>query len=212
MSGAPVASVTARAPAKINLQLAVGAPGPDGYHELATVFHAVGLYDELTVTRVASGGVRITVEGESGRPGAGGRVQPGRAGGAAAGGPHRRRARTWHLHLHKGIPVAGGMAGGSADAAAALVAADLLWRTGLNRDDLQELGAELGADVPFALIGGTALGTGRGDRLTPALARGDFHWVLAVSRPGACPPRPCTPSATGCAAAARPSSRACPTG
>ena len=85
------------------------------------------------------------------------------------------------LHIRKQIPVAGGMAGGSADAAAALVACDLLWRTGLSRDDLHELAAELGADVPFALMGGTAVGTGRGDVLTPALARGELHWVLALS-------------------------------
>lgn len=183
MSGAPVASVTARAPAKINLQLAVGRPGPDGYHELATVFQAVGLYDELTVTRAESGGVRITVDGDQADQ------VPVDESNLAVRAVRLLAARTGitpdlELHLHKGIPVAGGMAGGSADAAAALLAADLLWRTGLNREDLQELGAELGADVPFALMGGTALGTGRGDRLTPALARGDFHWVLAVSAQG----------------------------
>ena len=88
------------------------------------------------------------------------------------------------MHLRKGIPVAGGMAGGSADAAAALVACDLLWSTGLSREDLHSLAAELGSDVPFALLGGTAIGTGRGELLTPALARGEYHWVVALAGRG----------------------------
>jgi 4-diphosphocytidyl-2-C-methyl-D-erythritol kinase len=86
-----------------------------------------------------------------------------------------------HIHIAKGIPVSGGMAGGSADAAAALVACDALWRTGLSRTDLRELAAELGSDVPFCLLGGTAVGTGRGEQLTPALARGDYSWVIALA-------------------------------
>ena len=184
--GRPVTPVTVRAPAKINLQLAVGAPGPDGYHELATVFHAVGLYDELTATPTDRGGVQITVEGD-------GQVAvdqvPLDRTNLAVRAALLLAARTGvspdvRLHVHKEIPVAGGLAGGSADAAAALVACDLLWRTGLSRDELQVLGAELGADVPFALLGGTAIGTGRGDVLTPALARGDFHWVLAGAESG----------------------------
>jgi 4-diphosphocytidyl-2-C-methyl-D-erythritol kinase len=185
MSGAQATPVTVRAPAKINLQLVVGAPGPDGYHLLATVFHAVGLYDELTATATApaEGGVQLTVEGDQAElvP-----LDETNLAVRAATLLARRTGRPAHvrLHLRKGIPVAGGMAGGSADAAAALVACDLLWRTGLAREELQDLGAELGADVPFALIGGTAIGTGRGDILTPALARGDFHWVLAVSGEG----------------------------
>ena len=86
-----------------------------------------------------------------------------------------------HLHIHKGIPVAGGMAGGSADAAATLLACDALWGAGLSREELGELAAELGSDVPFALFGGTAIGTGRGERLTPALARGEHQWVVGLS-------------------------------
>jgi 4-diphosphocytidyl-2-C-methyl-D-erythritol kinase len=186
MSGAQATSVTVRAPAKINLQLAVGAPGADGYHSLATVFHAVGLYDEVTASpadEAGERGVQLTVEGDQAElvP-----VDDTNLASRAAVLLARRTGRPAHvrLHLRKGIPVAGGMAGGSADAAAALVACDLLWRTGLAREELQEIGAELGADVPFALVGGTAIGTGRGDVLTPALARGDFHWVLAVSGEG----------------------------
>jgi 4-diphosphocytidyl-2-C-methyl-D-erythritol kinase len=89
-----------------------------------------------------------------------------------------------HLHIRKGIPVAGGMAGGSADAAAALLACDALWHAGLGRAELLELAADLGSDVPFALVGGTAIGTGRGTRLSPALARGDYHWVVALAGTG----------------------------
>ena len=96
------------------------------------------------------------------------------------------------------------MAGGSADAAAALVACDALWRTGLARDELRELAAELGSDVPFALLGGTAVGTGRGDQLTPALARGEYHWVLALAERRAVDPGGVRASATGCAGRAVP--------
>ncbi len=177
--GPAAGRVSVRAPAKLNLQLSVGAPGPDGYHELATVFHAVGLYDELTATEHADG-IRVTVEGTQ----AG--LVPTDGSNLAVRAARLLAARTGvaaavDLRIRKEIPVAGGMAGGSADAAAALVACDLLWRTGLSREDLHELSADLGADVPFALMGGTAIGTGRGDVLTPALARGELHWVLAVS-------------------------------
>jgi 4-diphosphocytidyl-2C-methyl-D-erythritol kinase len=88
------------------------------------------------------------------------------------------------LRIDKGIPVAGGMAGGSADAAGALVACDALWRTGLDRSELLEIAASLGSDVPFALAGGTALATGRGDLVAPVLARGQFHWVFALAERG----------------------------
>jgi 4-diphosphocytidyl-2-C-methyl-D-erythritol kinase len=89
------------------------------------------------------------------------------------------------LHLRKQIPVAGGLAGGSADAAAALVACDALWGTGLSRDELAELAAEVGSDVPFLVLGGTALGTGRGETVSPVLARPTaWHWVIATADVG----------------------------
>lgn len=177
-------SVTVRVPAKVNLQLAVGEPRPDGYHDLVNVFQAVSLYDDVVATEADEGaGVRITVEGDSADE------VPSGADNLAA-----RAARALarlvgidpdvHLHLRKGIPVAGGMAGGSADAAGALIACDLLWNTALPREELLGLAAELGSDVPFPLVGGTAIGVGRGDRLTPALARGDFHWVFALAEGG----------------------------
>ena len=170
--------VTVRVPAKINLQLSVGGRRADGYHELVTVFHAVSLYDD--VTAVPADDVRVTVEG----PQAALVPVDERNLAVRAALLLARRAGVEegvHLHLRKDIPVAGGMAGGSADAAAALLACDALWHAGLSRDDLRELAAELGSDVPFALLGGTAIGTGRGERLTPALARGTHHWVLALA-------------------------------
>lgn len=180
-------AVAARAPAKVNLALAVGGPRPDGYHDLATVFQALSLGDEVVAT-AAPAGVQVAVEGPYSR---GVPLDEDNLAVRAARLLARRtgvRAGV-HLHLHKGIPVAGGLAGGSADAAAALVACDLLWDTGLTRDDLRELAAELGSDVPFALLGGTAVGTGRGERLTPALARGTHRWVLGTFGTGLSTPR-----------------------
>jgi 4-diphosphocytidyl-2-C-methyl-D-erythritol kinase len=174
-------AVTVRAPAKVNLALAVGGPRQDGYHELATVFHAVSLYDDVTAT--AADDVTVTVEGpQADLVPLDGTNLAVHAAVLLAGrvGVHEGV----RLHIRKGIPVAGGMAGGSADAAAALLACDALWGAGLSRDELHELAAELGSDVPFALVGGTAIGSGRGERLTPALARGEHHWVIALSEGG----------------------------
>ncbi|MBA3619337.1 MAG: 4-(cytidine 5'-diphospho)-2-C-methyl-D-erythritol kinase [Acidothermales bacterium] len=176
----PVA-VTARAPGKVNLQLSVGARGSDGYHDLVNVFHAVALYDE--VTAYPADRLTLTVSGE------GARTVPADDRNLAARAAQALAARTARtprvrLHVQKAIPVAAGMAGGSADAAAALVACDALWCTGMRRSDLLELAAGLGSDVPFALVGGTAVGIGRGDLLTPAMARGEYHWVLAFATGG----------------------------
>ncbi len=173
--------VHVRVPAKVNLALSVGPPGPDGFHELATVFQAVSLYDDL----VASPADDVTVEvvgPDAGRVPADGTNLAVRAAQLLA--DRAGVSEGVALRVHKRIPVAGGMAGGSADAAGALLACDALWRTGLARDELRELCGELGSDVPFALVGGTAVGTGRGDRVTPALARGEYHWVLAVAEEG----------------------------
>ncbi len=85
------------------------------------------------------------------------------------------------LEIEKQIPVAGGMAGGSADAAAALLACAMLWKTGTGRTALAEIAAELGSDVPFPLTGGTALGVGRGEQLSPILTTGTMHWVFAIA-------------------------------
>lgn len=170
--------VTVRAPAKINLALCVGERSDDGYHPLETVFQAVSLYDELTAE--AAEGISVTVTGEEADE-----VGP-PADNIALRAAVLLAQRTEcglgaHLSIKKAIPVAGGMAGGSSNAAAALVACDALWGTGLDREELSELAAELGSDVPFSLAGGTSLGVGRGHQLTPVLARGSFHWVLAIA-------------------------------
>lgn len=174
-------AVTVRAPAKLNLHLSVGGPGADGFHPVMTVYLAVSLYDEVTATR--GPGLRLTVDGEGASA-----VPPDEGNlawrAAALLAEHTGRPADAHLELTKQIPVAAGLAGGSADAAATLVACDLLWQTGLGRPALSELAAELGSDVAFALAGGLALGTGRGERLTPVLAAGDWHWVLAVADRG----------------------------
>ena len=186
--------VTVRVPAKLNLQLAVGPPRADGYHGLVTVFHAVSLFDEVSVEPAGRDGVTVTGEGADRvpagpdnlalraaaalrkavtRPAAGRKADTG-AGRAGAGGVH--------ITIGKRIPVAAGLAGGSADAAAALVACNELWDGGLSQSQLLEVAARVGSDVAFALLGGTAVGRGRGERLTPALAPAtQYHWVLAFA-------------------------------
>jgi 4-diphosphocytidyl-2-C-methyl-D-erythritol kinase len=177
-------SVIVRVPAKVNLQLSVGPLRKDGYHELATVFHAVSLSDEVKASYAEPGaGITLTISGEGADhlP-----VDESNLAYRAAMllAAHAGIEADVTMHLNKGIPVAGGMAGGSADAAGALVACDALWRLGTDRADLMDLAAKLGSDVPFALHGGTAVGTGRGEKLMSALARGSFHWVFALADGG----------------------------
>ena len=174
-------SVTVRGPAKVNVQLAVGAARPDGFHDLANVFLAVGLYDEVTAT--AADELRITCEGPDAAQ------VPLDHTNLAARAAQKLAARHGlapdvHLHITKDIPVAGGMAGGSADAAGALLACDALWGTNTPRAELLDICAELGSDVPFSLVGGAALGTGRGEKLRPLEVGGTFHWVFAVADGG----------------------------
>ncbi|MCW7943254.1 4-diphosphocytidyl-2C-methyl-D-erythritol kinase [Streptomyces hygroscopicus] len=174
-------SVTVRVPAKVNVQLAVGGARPDGFHDLANVFLAVGLYDEITVTEADE--LRVTCSGPDAA-----QVPldltnlAARAALALAG--RRGLEAAAHIHIAKDIPVAGGMAGGSADGAGALVACDALWGTRASREELLDICAELGSDVPFSLVGGAALGTGRGERLTALEVGGTFHWVFAMAGRG----------------------------
>ncbi|WP_406469566.1 4-(cytidine 5'-diphospho)-2-C-methyl-D-erythritol kinase [Streptomyces hirsutus] len=175
-------SVTVRVPAKVNVQLAVGAARPDGFHDLANVFLAVGLHDEVTVTPSA-GGLRVTCEGPDAAEVPLDRTNLAARAALALAERYGRDADV-HLHITKDIPVAGGMAGGSADGAGALLACDALWGTGASRQELLDICAELGSDVPFALVGGAALGTGRGERLTELEVGGTFHWVFAMARRG----------------------------
>jgi 4-diphosphocytidyl-2-C-methyl-D-erythritol kinase len=174
-------SVTVRVPAKVNVQLAVGGARPDGFHDLANVFLAVGLYDEITVTPADE--LRVTCSGPYAAQVPLDRTNlAARAALTLAG--RRGLDPAVHIHIAKDIPVAGGMAGGSADGAGALVACDALWGTEASREELLEICAELGSDVPFSLVGGAALGTGRGERLTALEVGGTFHWVFAMAEGG----------------------------
>jgi 4-diphosphocytidyl-2-C-methyl-D-erythritol kinase len=170
-------SVTVRVPGKVNVYLGVGPREFSGYHELATIFQAVGIYDEVTVSAADS----LTISG---------------FGKFADQIPTDETNLAWkaaelvaracgeepniHIQIDKSIPIAAGMAGGSADAAATLVACDAYWNAGIPRDQLDAMAATLGSDVPFMLHGGCALGVGRGDVLSPVMIRGSFHWVFAT--------------------------------
>lgn len=175
------------APGKINVFFRVGALQDDGYHDVASLYQAVSLFEEVTAEPSDDFTVRFTgpidTEGLA--------VDDSNLAVRAAKllAKHTGYAGGVSLTVLKRVPIAGGMGGGSADAAATLVACDELWGTGLGRAGLLPLAAELGADVPFALEGGTAVGTGRGDELSPALAKGGFHWVLALSTGGLSTPK-----------------------
>jgi len=176
--------ITVRAPAKINLHLGVGAPREDGFHPLMTVYHAVDLYDAVTVTPAEDWSVGVVADGPidvTGVPLGDTNIAV-RAGRALAA--HHGLDRAARIEIRKGIPVAGGMAGGSADAAAALVALDRLW--GLASDDatLFGLAADLGSDVPFALVGRNALGTGRGEEVEQLPGVESPRWWVVVPAAG----------------------------
>jgi 4-diphosphocytidyl-2-C-methyl-D-erythritol kinase len=169
--------VLVRAPAKINLTLRVLGRRDDGYHELWTVFQALALHDTLVCAR-CEGPFRI----ECDTPGvpiddrnlvwraADALWRAGGRGGAPPGTVVRIRKR---------IPLQGGLGGGSSDAAAALVALRHLWRADVSHEALMPLAAALGADVPFFLSGGTALGTGRGDEIR-SLPDEPHRWVVLL--------------------------------
>jgi 4-diphosphocytidyl-2-C-methyl-D-erythritol kinase len=176
--------VVVRVPAKINLQLAVGPLGSDGFHEVTTVFQAISLFDDVTLKLAPeNSGISLTLSGatSNGVP-ANDENLAVRA--AKLMADKYGLSTDLAIHLKKEIPVAGGMAGGSADAAGVIVAMDALFEIGLSRDEMEVVAAELGSDVPFGISGGIAIGRGRGDQLTPALSRGTYHWVLALSGQG----------------------------
>jgi len=180
--------VTARVPAKVNLQLSVGPLGSDGFHEVTTVFQAISLFDDVTVATAPTGeGIKISISGQT-------------SGGVPADNSNlavkaaQLMIKNYNLpedlviKLKKEIPVAGGMAGGSADAAGVIVGLDSLFELGLSRDVMESVGSKIGSDVPFSICGGVAIGTGRGDHITPALAKGSYNWVLALSGQGLATP------------------------
>ena len=180
--------VTARVPAKVNLQLSVGPLGSDGFHEVTTVFQAISLFDDVTVATAQKGeGIKISITGQT-------------SGGVPTDNSNlavkaaQLMIKNYDLpedlviKLKKEIPVAGGMAGGSADAAGVIVGLDSLFELGLSRDVMESVGSKIGSDVPFSICGGVAIGTGRGDQITPALAKGSYNWVLALSGQGLATP------------------------
>ncbi|GAA1322825.1 4-(cytidine 5'-diphospho)-2-C-methyl-D-erythritol kinase [Leucobacter albus] len=175
-------SITVRAPGKINVYFRVGALQDDGYHEVASLYQAVSLFEEVTATECDTFKLRFGGPIDTSGLSTDDTNLAIRAAKLLAA--HTGYGGGVDLTVLKRVPIAGGMGGGSADAAATLLACDELWGTGLGRAGLVTLAAELGADVPFALEGGTAVGTGRGDELSPALAKGTFHWVLALSAGG----------------------------
>jgi 4-diphosphocytidyl-2-C-methyl-D-erythritol kinase len=183
-----VSAVVVRTPAKVNLALMVGPLRADGYHELASVYQAVSIYDEVVAEPAPRGEITVTVTDAGADAGKVADIPldgDNLAVRAATLLARRRRVDAGvRLEIRKGIPVAGGMAGGSSDAAASLVACDALWGTGADRSELLLLAADLGSDVPFCLLGGTAVGSGHGELVTPALVRGTYHWTFALDVDG----------------------------
>lgn len=183
-----MSSANVRVPAKINLCLGVGPVRDDGYHPLATVYQAVDLHDEVRATLRDDDAITVEVHSELDAS-AEIAIVPEDDDNLAVRAARLLRERTGEvrgidLAIRKVIPVAGGMAGGSADAAAALVACNEAWGTGLSRSALEQLGAQLGSDVPFLLHGGNAVGGGRGETISPVLARGSYNWVFATAHEG----------------------------
>jgi 4-diphosphocytidyl-2-C-methyl-D-erythritol kinase len=180
----PVKSVTVRVPAKVNLQLSVGPKEADGYHNLVSVFQAISIFDDITIKLGEPGsGLTISVTGDQTHG------VPADANNLAAKAVSLISKEydltvDAHIEIKKSIPVAGGMAGGSADAAGTIIGIDYLYSLDMTREEMIEIAAKIGSDVPFMLSGGTAIGTGHGDQLTAALSRGTYHWVLAVSTVG----------------------------
>lgn len=173
-----------RVPAKVNLQLAVGPREADGYHNLVSVFQAISIYDDVTISKSAPGsGITIEITGDHthGVPGNSTNLA---VKAAQLIADEYDFAVDIHIAVNKSIPVAGGMAGGSADAAAVIVGLNELFDLEMSREEMLEFGSKLGSDVPFMITGGTAIGQGRGDQLTAALSRGTYHWVLALSTVG----------------------------
>ncbi len=179
MTTAGTSVVHARAPGKVNVFLKVGAVMEDGYHDLATAYQAVSLFEEVRASPATDFSVQFSGSIDTSGLAIDGTNLAIKAARALARKAGYRGGV--HLDVEKNVPIAGGMGGGSADAAATLLACDALWGTSATKDELLAIAATLGADVPFSFTGGTAIGTGRGDQLSPALAKGKFQWVLALA-------------------------------
>ena len=175
-------SVVTRVPGKINLQLSVGPLQRDGYHPVATVFQAVSIFDDVKIALSDKPGITIhSAKSDERLP-----LDKNNLAFKAAELMAKKFdiSDGMEITLNKEIPIAGGMAGGSADAGATIVGIDALFSLGLKRNEMEKIGSQLGADIPFTISGGTAIGTGRGDNITPVLSRGSYSWVLALSSSG----------------------------
>ena len=174
-------TVEVQVPAKVNLQLSVGPKKANGYHDVVTVFQAISLMDTLNISHADQFDISISGDYTNGVP-----LDQSNLVYKAVELMSEKfdTDKNISIEINKSIPVAGGMAGGSADAAATLLGIDALYGLGLSKDELGEVARKLGSDVPFMLHGGTAVGRGHGDEITPALSRGNYHWVIAVSSSG----------------------------
>jgi 4-diphosphocytidyl-2-C-methyl-D-erythritol kinase len=170
------------APAKINLHLEILGDRPDGYHELAMVMQSISLSDRIEVR--ANGTERIQVHCNHTQVPQDSTNLAYKAAELMTKEFHEafQRYGGVEIFLDKQIPVAAGLAGGSGNAAAVLVGIDLLWKLGLTQSELQELGAQLGSDVPFSICGGTAIATGRGEQISPLPDLEGIYLVLAKYR------------------------------
>ena len=184
--------VSASAPGKINIFFKVGALKSDGYHDVLSVYQALDIREAVKVAdssrwRVSVSGalseeqIAAVPTGEDNLV-----VRAAKSIGQLA---NLTRVSELSFEITKNVPVAGGMGGGSADAAAAMLAVDELWDTQVDGEALMKAAAELGADIPFALLGGTAIGIGRGDKLDPIDDVQKLHWVLVPMDAGLSTPR-----------------------
>ncbi|WP_353065243.1 4-(cytidine 5'-diphospho)-2-C-methyl-D-erythritol kinase [Arcanobacterium hippocoleae] len=180
-------SVKASAPAKVNLALRVGALRPDGFHPLDTVFEALDIFDDVEAQPTENAELTMEIHGI-------GENLPIDDTNLVIRAAKLLQQKTSvhhgaHLVVTKRIPVAGGMAGGSADAAATLIALNALWQLKLSQSELIEIGKELGSDIPFALLGGIARGISRGDELTPIIPKAMHGWVILTNPEGLSTPQ-----------------------
>ncbi|NEO90741.1 MAG: 4-(cytidine 5'-diphospho)-2-C-methyl-D-erythritol kinase [Moorea sp. SIO3G5] len=175
-------SYSLNAPAKINLYLEIIGDAGDGYHELAMILQSIELADQIDIRAIGTQEIKVHCHHPQ---------VPTDESNLA----YKAAALMWEefpeyfanlggvdITIHKRIPVAAGLAGGSTDAAAVLVGIDMLWQLGLTHPELQQLGAQLGSDVPFCLAGGTALALGRGERLSALPGLDSLYVVLGKYR------------------------------
>ena len=170
--------LTLQVPAKVNLTLIVGARRSDGYHDVSTVMQAVGLYDTLTLTEGGSGLTMTCTDPDVPADDSNLVLRAARLFFAETG----LAVPDLRFDLEKRIPSQAGLGGGSSDAASVLLALRLLYAPALSDEDLERMAAKLGSDVPFFIRGGTALATGRGERLVP-LPRLRDGWFVIVKPP-----------------------------